>query len=151
MIDLALESLAASVAKNAHAGQVDRLGVDYYSGHLSSVAQSLSGDSVLVAVGYLHDSIEDTDLDQESLKELLLGGYGVQAIVDSIVEAVVAISKVSDESYEDYLSRVKANPIARAVKIADIKNNSDESRGIPQDPNYAARVEKYRNALEYLS
>jgi len=151
MIDKKLESVAAEIAKIAHKGQVDLMGVDYFSGHLSSVASSLEGDSVLVAIGYLHDIIEDTEFSKYSLEFALMAKSGCPYdVVVSIVDGVVAMTKVSGESYEDYLVRVKANPLARAVKIADIKNNSDESRGVPSDSKYEKRVEKYKKALAFL-
>ena len=61
---------------------------------------------------------------------------------------------VIDESGEDYMAyirRVSANPISRAVKLADLKHNMDLSR-LPEITDAdRERVEKYQRAMEILS
>ena len=50
---------AAALACELHKGQVDKAGVDYFTGHLTSVAKMGSTWQEQV-VGYLHDASEDT-------------------------------------------------------------------------------------------
>ena len=54
------------------------------------------------------------------------------------------------ESYDKYLSRVKANPIARLVKIADLTHNMDLSRLPVVTEKDLARKEKYVKAKAFL-
>ena len=70
---------------------------------------------------------------------------------EAIIEAVVAITKVKGEPYGEYLRRVSENPIARAVKIADMRHNMDLSRlGREPTEKDIARIEKYRDAVQRL-
>jgi hypothetical protein len=52
----------------------------------------------------------------------------------------------------DYVAAVAVNPVARAVKIADLKHNSDLTRMEPSQIDEWAikRNEKYKRALELL-
>ena len=45
-----------------------------------------------------------------------------------IVEAVQLLTKSEDEEYESYLRRVKENPLAKQVKLADLADNTDPKR-----------------------
>ena len=141
---MSLVSLASSIASHAHLGMVDRAGVDYYSGHVCHVASSVSsrGDE-FVACALLHDVIEDCDVSSADLLSL--------GVPPAVVSAVVAMSKIDGEPYSDYLDRVKSDPIARVVKIADLLHNMDLSRLPSVSSSDHARVEKYRAALSFLS
>jgi (p)ppGpp synthase/HD superfamily hydrolase len=148
-----LENVAKEIAKSRHSGMVDLLGVDYFSGHLTSVANGVLGDSILVAIAYLHDVIEDTDISPANLSNVLIASSDNMydaSIVKDVVDAVVAMSKVSGETYNEYLARVASNPLSVKVKIADIMNNMDESRGIISDHKFVSRRVKYSDALVYL-
>ncbi|KYF34968.1 Guanosine-3',5'-bis(Diphosphate) 3'- pyrophosphohydrolase [Streptococcus mitis] len=46
---------------------------------------------------------------------------------------------------------VKSNPIARCVKLADLKHNSDLSRLATITEKDLERFEKYKKAIDYLS
>lgn len=56
--------------------------------------------------------------------------------------------------YLDYVRALAANPVARAVKRADLMHNMDETRyagsGLPAEEDLARRRKKYRSALEIL-
>ena len=52
--------------------------------------------------------------------------------------------------YLDYVAALKSNPVARCVKLADLRHNSDLSRLDVVDEKALARVEKYRKAIEIL-
>jgi len=108
-----LYAKAINIMLEKHRGQVDRGGMPYY-GHLIRVSRNvLAGKQKIVAL--LHDTIEDTDVTAEYLLE--------QGFPEEIVAAVVAISRREGESYEDFIDRVAANPLARVVKLADLKDN----------------------------
>ena len=50
----------------------------------------------------------------------------------------------------DYVRAVKDNPIARAVKLADLRHNSDLTRLDTVDEKALARREKYLQAMTLL-
>ena len=129
---------AFSVARSAHAEQTRRDGVTPYFRHVGEVAvrvRSNGGSEEAIAVAYLHDVLEDTQVTQENLEHA-----GFPAIV---VEAVVAMTKREGEPYEDYLQRVRANPLAAKVKVYDmLANLSDDPTG--------AQIVKYSKALLFL-
>lgn len=95
----------------------------------------------MVAVAWLHDSVEDTE---QSIDDLTYY-FG-----KDVAEAVRAITKVDGEHYDKYLARVKNNPIARQVKIADLTHNMDLTR-LPVITNKdLVRKEKYIKAKAFL-
>lgn len=100
-----------ALAAEAHAGQVDKIGVPYIS-HVRAVAAGLApfGDDLTMA-GLLHDIVEDTDWTAERLREA-----GIPAHVVDLVEAV---TNVPGMPYEEKIARITANPHATLVKIAD--------------------------------
>lgn len=136
--------LAKFVSENSHKNQVDKAGIDYFAGHIQAVVNGVTTNKEKI-VAYLHDTVEDTPLTIERIKEL----FG-----EEIGEAVFAITKSKDGSlpYDDYIERVKANPLARAVKISDLKHNMDLSRlekvGITEKD--IQRAKKYQKALKKL-
>ncbi|MBQ5766586.1 MAG: guanosine-3',5'-bis(diphosphate) 3'-pyrophosphohydrolase [Burkholderiaceae bacterium] len=91
----------------------------------------------------MHDVVEDSEW---TLEDLLAEG-----IWPEVVEGIDAITKRVGEAYEIYLNRVKANPLALVVKLADLTHNMDLSRiATPTEKDFA-RIEKYRWAVDYLS
>lgn len=142
--------ICRALSKYIHEGQTDRAGVDYFSGHLETVASCFSDDDIAKCVAYLHDSKEDHGVTNSNLCAHL-EVHGV-TFMDSliIVVAVDAISKLEGESYNDYLIRVKANEIARRVKLADLNHNMDLSRLKVIKQKDLDRLEKYKLAKIFL-
>ncbi len=67
MTDFTLED-ARAIAREAHAGQVDRLGIDYME-HVEAVAGALADFDLDVQIaGMLHDVVEDSDLTIDDLR-----------------------------------------------------------------------------------
>ncbi|CZQ86085.1 Hypothetical protein Tpal_725 [Trichococcus palustris] len=135
-----LKKLAFEIAKEAHAGQKDKAGADYIL-HPLQVASMVTTDEEK-AVAMLHDIIEDTDM---TASGLLAKGLPV-----AVVEAVEALTKKHNQTYAEYLAGVKMNRLATAVKLADLKHNSDLSRLEQITQKDRDRAEKYRKAIEYL-
>ncbi len=52
--------------------------------------------------------------------------------------------------YLEYVARLKDNPVARKVKLADLRHNSDLSRLDEVDEKAKSRLEKYKAAIELL-
>jgi len=64
MADAELELRAAELASQAHEGQVDKQGRNYFAYHLLPIAESLRPfGSLAYVAGLLHDIIEDTSDD----------------------------------------------------------------------------------------
>lgn len=57
---------AEELARSQFAGHTDKAGVDYFTGHLCSVAGLVETDKEKI-VAYLHDILEDTDYPEEKL------------------------------------------------------------------------------------
>lgn len=111
-----LEAVIA-LARRAHAGQVDRLGRDYFTAHLSPIAAgaSLFGPTV-EAAAWLHDVIEDTGMTAE---QLLAEGVDpeVVAAIESVSRRTGADGRI--EPYEELIRRASAHPVGRLVKLVD--------------------------------
>ena len=110
------EELAKEICLKAHEGQLDKGGHPYYL-HPFKVA-SYGKTTEERIVGYLHDTVEDTNI---TLKDLENYGFSKE-----IVLAVDAITHREDESYDEYLTRLSKNPLATKVKINDFINNRVE-------------------------
>ena len=117
MIYTPLTCEAMKLAYAAHHGQVDKSGIPYIF-HPIHLAEQMQ-DEYTTCVALLHDVVEDTDVTLEELKKLFPA---------EVVEAVGMMTHGKDEPYLDYVRRVKENPIAKVVKLADLRHNSDESR-----------------------
>jgi (p)ppGpp synthase/HD superfamily hydrolase len=134
---------AIVLAANAHSDQKDRNDEPYIMHPLRVAAQLWDYDERMVAA--LHDVIEDTDVTLDDLRE---AGYP-----DQIVDAVDAISKRKDvdEPYSRYIRRVKENPLATKVKIADLHDNASLGR-LPKVEAYdLKRLDRYNRALQFLT
>lgn len=139
MIYTGLTKKALNVCYECHAGQYDKGGVPYCF-HPYEVAESMT-DEVSTCVALLHDVVEDTDMTLDRLR--------VIGFPDEVIRAVDAMTHRPGESYGEYLSRVKQNPVAVRVKIADLTHNMDRTR--LDDPNDCKKYQAYASALESLS
>lgn len=137
-------SQAQDLAERVHAGQTDKLGVPYME-HVNEVARRVAhlGTTYEIA-GLLHDALEDcNDRDLVSL-EIITDLFGTD-----VADAVDAITKRAGEPYQDYLGRVARNPVARAVKLADLSHNMDRLPLL--DAQTSTRLEqKYSAASAFL-
>lgn len=140
MIYTPLTCQAMKIAYAAHHGQIDKGGIPYIF-HPIHLAEQME-DEYTTCVALLHDVVEDTNV---TLEELAMH------FPAEVVEAIRIMTHGEDESYLDYVRRVKENPIARTVKLADLRHNSDESRLPGCDKALCAYLrEKYRRAFEVL-
>lgn len=141
-----LVSTARTIATEAHRGQVDKAGAPYI-GHPARVAghaAAAGGDERVVAAAWLHDVVEDTAVTPDDLR--------AAGIPDDVVAAVVALSKVPGGSVEEYFAGVNRDPIAIAVKTADLADNTDPARLAALDEATRERlVAKYARARALLA
>lgn len=111
---------AEKVARIAHENQFRRDGVTPYVAHLEAVVAKLDDESDEVrAVAWLHDTLEDTKFTDFGLRE--------NGIPEEVVAVVRILTHKRGVSYEDYLLKVKENPVALKVKIADMLHNIGDS------------------------
>lgn len=125
-------TIAKTIAIIAHAGQTDKAG-DPYINHPERVAGRMTGPTH-VATAWLHDVLEDTAVTES---DLLLSG-----VEPRIIRAVRMLTRRPDVSPEDYYAGVRANSIARAVKLGDIEDNTDPSRLARLDDETIVRLTK---------
>lgn len=133
-------SRALEIALQAHDGQNDRAGVPYILHVVRVMAGSPLGDAQIVAA--LHDVVEDSDW---TLNDLSF------EFPPHIIAAVDAITKRDGEPYGSYLVRVSNSPLARVVKMADLKDNEDLTRLPKVTDRDCARARKYNDARMFLS
>lgn len=132
---------AFCVAYKAHKGQKDKGGKPYIL-HPLTVALHVKGREEKT-VALLHDVIEDTDI---TISNLMEHGFS-----KNVVQAIVAITKINGETYEEYLSRVNQNKIAKKVKLADLRHNCDLTRLKEVTDRDIRRVKKYNKAISFLT
>ena len=114
-----------------------------YVFHPFHLAEQMQTEETTI-VALLHDVVEDTTVTLEELATIFPA---------PVVEAIALMTHDDDTPYPEYVARIKTNPIARAVKLADLIHNSDKTRLEDQDTNAAALKrweEKYNKALEIL-
>ena len=124
----------------AHKDQVDKSGMPYVF-HPFHVAEQMTDEATTI-VALLHDVVEDTDY---TLEDIAAEGFG-----EEILEAVALMTHEDGVPYLDYVAKLKDNPIARTVKLADLAHNSDLSRIGEIDEETKQRLEKYKKAKAIL-
>jgi hypothetical protein len=128
---------AERIAREAHAGQVDKVGNAYIL-HVERVVGMVDGDEAK-AVAWLHDVVEDTPLTEEDLR--------ADGFSEDILTALRLLTRTGDEvSYIEYIEVIRAsgNPLAIAVKMGDLRDHLD--------PNCPERLRpRYELAIEVLT
>lgn len=132
---------AIALACRVHAGQVDKSGQAYILHPLRLMLQFEHDDERIVSV--LHDVVEDGGVTLDQLRQLGLS--------EAIVAAIDCLSKRPGEQYEDFIARLAPNPLARKVKMEDIKHNLDVTRLPALHEKDLQRIAKYHQALRFLN
>ncbi len=141
MIYTPITKKAMKFCFQAHKDQTDKSGIPYVFHPIHLAEQMKDEDTTVVAL--LHDVVEDTDCTLEDLAEM---GFG-----DKVIEAIGLMTHPEGVPYMDYVAKIKENPIAKAVKLADLAHNSDITRMDVIDEKAFARVEKYAAAIALLT
>ena len=134
------QELALQIAKEAHAGQVDKAGKDYIL-HPMTVASYMDTD-VEKTIAYLHDVLEDTSVTVDELRN---------HFSNEIVDTVITLTHRKDESYFEYIQRISKSKLAKKVKVADLLHNLDITRIKEPTKHDYERLEKYKKAILYLA
>ena len=131
---------AMILAYNAHLGQFDKSGIPYILHPIHVAEQMETEEECIVAI--LHDTVEDTNVTFKQLEK---------EFSKEIIKALKLLTHDKSVPYMDYVMKIKSNPIAKKVKLADLKHNSDETRLDVLTLKDKERNEKYKKAIEYLS
>ncbi len=131
---------AIIIAYNAHINQKDRSGLPYILHPIHLAEQMDTEEECIVAL--LHDVVEDTEV---TFKEL------EKEFSTTIIDALKLLTHDKDTNYFEYIERIKTNPLAVKVKLADLKHNSDETRLEKITEKDIARNKKYVKAIRMLS
>ena len=136
-----LYDLALKTAIKAHEGQKDKSGREYIM-HPIRVAESCSDPRAKI-VALLHDTIEDTEVTTEYLRE--------EGFPEEIINGILSVTKRDGESYEDFVRRAAENEIGRVVKKADLEDNMDIRRLREITDKDVERLRKYLKAWRLLN
>jgi (p)ppGpp synthase/HD superfamily hydrolase len=132
---------AIEIATQAHEGQVDKAG-NAYIGHPLRVMAMGKTEQEKIA-GVLHDIVEDSPWTFEMLE--------AEGFAPEIIAALKCVTKISEnEDYDDFIERVKKNPLAVAVKINDLTDNMDIRRLPYLSDKDVKRLKKYLKAYKKL-
>lgn len=131
---------AMKIMCEAHRDQTDKSGLPYIL-HPWHVAEQMDDeDSICVAL--LHDTIEDTDVTLDYLKE--------QGFSENIINVIDLLTHRQETPYFDYVRQISHNPLARKVKIADLRHNAQPGRLDQITEKDQERLDKYKKALAIL-
>ena len=139
MIYTELTKKAMKLAYEAHRDQADKGGLPYVF-HPFHLAESMP-DEISCAVALLHDVAEDTPVTVEEI--------GKMGFPREVTEALSLLTHDPAVPYPEYVARLRENPVARRVKLADLRHNSDVSRLEPGQVK-PERLEKYAAAIALL-
>ena len=124
----------------AHKNQTDKGGLPYVFHPFHLAEQMETEDTVIAAL--LHDVAEDTDY--------TLGDIAAMGFSDRVMNALALLKHDDSVPYMEYIQRIKDDPIARAVKLADLRPNSNLMRLDRIDAEAIKRAEKYKEAIRLL-
>ena len=140
MLYTPLTKKALSLCFAAHKEQLDKSGMPYVF-HPFHLAEQMTDEYTAIAA-LLHDVVEDTGY---TFSDLAAMGFP-----EEVISALRLLTHDPSVPYMEYVAQIKQNPVARAVKLADLRHNSDLSRLDQIDERALARVEKYAAAIRLL-
>ena len=131
---------AMRLCYEAHRGQTDKSGVPYVFHPIHLAEQMRDEDTTVTAL--LHDVIEDTVYTFDDLVKM---GFS-----ENVITALKLLTHDKSVPYMEYVAKIKENPVAKAVKLADLAHNSDLSRLNSVDDKARSRIQKYEAAKKLL-
>ena len=140
MLYTTLTKKALKLCFEAHKEQTDKSGMPYVF-HPFHLAEQMETEETVIAA-LLHDVVEDTAYTLQDLAEM--------GFPETVIAALRLLTHDDAEPYMGYVARIKDNPIAKAVKLADLRHNSDLSRLDIIDEKALRRVQQYKDAAVLL-
>ena len=132
---------AMKLCFEAHKDQTDKSGLPYVF-HPFHVAEQMHDEKTTI-VALLHDVVEDTSYTLQDLRAI---GFNQE-----VLDAIALMTHDKNMPYMEYVAKIRENPIARAVKLADLRHNSDLTRMDEITETELKRVEKYKAAMQLLT
>ncbi len=135
-----LTQKALAICFDAHQNQRDKGGLPYVFHPFHLAEQMETEEEICTAL--LHDVVEDSPY---TLEDLRRAGFP-----EPVLEALRLLTRNPGENYLAYVERLRWHPIARRVKLADLRHNSDINRLDTVGEWDKKRLDKYRMALRIL-
>jgi (p)ppGpp synthase/HD superfamily hydrolase len=147
-----LFSIALQIAIRAHEGQLDRAGEPYITHPLRMASRTQDPDERIVAI--LHDTVEDGLENGVTMRTLEESGIPerIRTAVDHLTRRKRDIfpELETDETYEAFVERSAADPLARRVKLLDLADNMDITRLPEVRESDVERLNRYLRAWRKL-
>lgn len=141
MLYTELTKKAMKIAFDAHKDQVDKNGIPYIYHPIHLAEQMKTEYEICVAL--LHDTVEDSDI---TFEDLIEAGFP-----DEVITALRRMTHDESVAYMEYVENIRNNPIAKAVKLADLRHNSDLTRLDHVTEKDFVRNKKYTQAIRLLT
>lgn len=141
MIYTELTKKAMKLCFLAHRDQVDKTGIPYVF-HPIHLAEQMT-DELTTVCALLHDVVEDSDYTFADLETM--------GFPHRVIEVLGLLTHEDSVPYMDYVRKIATDPVAKQVKLADLRHNSDLTRLDTVDEKALARVEKYARAMKILT
>lgn len=135
-----LTKLALKLSFEAHKNQLDKSGLPYVY-HPFHLADQMSSEET-ACVALLHDVVEDDHFTLDELRE--------KGMPETVVENVAALTRGAGVPYIDYVLNLRDKPIAREVKLADLRHNANLLRLDHVQAGDLHRIVRYRIAQALL-
>lgn len=130
---------ACTIMYDAHKEDVDKGGYPYVFHPFYLATQMDDEESTCAAL--LHDVVEDHG-DRYSFDDLAQVGFS-----DSVIHTLRLLTHEDGVPYMDYIKALAKDPVARKVKMADLRHNMDPRRS---NGMRAGKYELYLQAIHYL-
>lgn len=141
MIYTHLTKQAMRLAFDVHKDQTDKSGIPYIY-HPIHLAEQMDDENAVI-VALLHDVVEDSNMTFKDIAEL--------GFPDEVIVALKLLTHDDTVEYMDYIKSLSINEIARKVKLADLRHNSDLTRLLTVNENDIQRLNKYKEAILLVS
>lgn len=141
----ALLGTAIKIASAAFEGVYDKQGEPYIL-HCIRVMNEQVTDTRKI-IGILHDVVEDYEKTGVSFEDLQSYGFGLSVLIP----LKLLTHDKTKKSYDEYIKELAPNDDARAIKLADLKDNSQITRLKGLTKADYDRIEKYHRSYVYLS
>lgn len=126
---------AIALASEKHTGQFDKGGMPYILHPLKVMHYLKSDDMELMCIAVMHDVVEDTDVTFKDLEDM--------GFTPRVISALRLVTKMPGQTHKEYVDGIKSNLDAIAVKLADLRHNSDIRRLKGITDKDVARMKKY--------
>ena len=131
--------MTATPKENRYVSNIHYFGEPVYTYSLKEGIE----DGFLAPFKVINDVIEDTSYTIDDLRKMGLS--------EEVLDALDLMTHDKNVPYMEYVAKISENEIARTVKLADLRHNSDLTRLDEIDDKARNRIEKYKAAIRLLS